>query len=91
MYRWYCVHVVHVVLCACHTCYDCTHVVLCTCYTFYFVYVWYYVCPLHSLGIMTCVFMVLYFVYLHVLCCVVHRMQLYMFCCTSGVGVLKLK
>ena len=52
VYRWYCVHVVHVVLCACHTCYDCTHVVLCMT-----IHVVFYVCGvMYMLYIECCVY-----------------------------------
>jgi len=60
---------VQVVLFACCTYGTGVHVVLCTCHTCCVTGMRYYVCALHSHGIMTYVFIVLYFVYVFVLCC----------------------
>ena len=65
VYRWYCVHVVHMVLvymwyCVHHTC--------CV------VYMWYYVCALCSCGIMKCILIVLYSKYY------MYRVVLYVRC-----------
>ena len=64
---------VEVVICTCCTYSTGVHVVLCACHTCYVAGMWYYVCAFCSHGIVSCVFVMLYSVYIYLLCEVVHR------------------
>jgi len=75
LYMWY-YCTCGIVCMLCMLC--CVHVVLRACHACCVMYMWYCVCELCSHGIMTCVFSMLYLVYI------------YVFYCTSSVGVCAL-